>query len=214
MKSLMKRFIARLLFALLVATIVLYAVFPFYFAIVSSLKSGTDLFRVDYWPVAAKTSNYARIFVEQPFGRNIFNSFVVALSVVALGLLLGITAAYALARVHFRGRKLLLLTILAVSMFPQVAVLSGMFELIRSLGLYNHPLSLVLSYMIFILPFTVWVLAVFMRGLPRDLEDAAAMDGARPWVIVTRIFMPMMWPVMASTGMLAFIAAWNEFLFA
>jgi trehalose/maltose transport system permease protein len=104
--------------------------------------------------------------------------------------------------------------ILAVSMFPQVAVLSGMFELIRAFGLYNNLLSLTLSYMTFTIPFTVWVLTTFMRGLPKELEEAAVMDGAQPWTIITRVFMPLLWPALVTTGLLAFIAAWNEFLFA
>jgi trehalose/maltose transport system permease protein len=116
--------------------------------------------------------------------------------------------------VAFRGRGLLLGTILAVSMFPQVAVLSGMFELIRSLGLYNNLLGLVFAYLIFTLPFTVWVLTTFMRELPRELEEAAIVDGASAWTIVTRIFLPLLWPAMVTTGLLAFIQAWNEFLFA
>src|SRR5262245_61419144 len=115
---------------------------------------------------------------------------------------------------EFRGRGALLMMILAVSMFPQVAVLSGMFELVRWLGLYNNLLSLTLSYMIFTIPFTVWVLTTFMRGLPKELEEAAVMDGAKPWTIITRVFMPLLWPALVTTGLLAFIAAWNEFLFA
>ena len=99
---------------------------------------------------------------------------------MALSLFLALTAAYALGRVQFRGRSMLLLTILGVSMFPQVAVLSGMFELIRWLGLYNNLLGLILSYMIFTLPFTVWVLTTFMRELPKELEEAAIVDGASP----------------------------------
>jgi trehalose/maltose transport system permease protein len=133
---------------------------------------------------------------------------------VALSLFLAVTAAFALARVQFRGRTLLLFTILGVSMFPQVAVLSGMFQMIRGLGLYNHLLGLVLSYMILTLPFTVWVLTTFMRDLPKELEEAAILDGASSWTIVTRVFMPLMWPALVTTGLLAFIAAWNEFLFA
>jgi trehalose/maltose transport system permease protein len=154
------------------------------------------------------------LFQQQPFGRNILNSVAVATVVVLTSLLLGTLAAYALSRVAFRGRGLLLGTILSVSMFPQVAVLSGMFELIRTLGLYNSLLGLVFAYMIFTLPFTVWVLTTFMRELPRELEEAAIIDGASPWTIVTRIFLPLLWPAMVTTGLLAFIQAWNEFLFA
>jgi trehalose/maltose transport system permease protein len=202
------------LFFLLVAAIVLYAVFPFYYAILSSLKSGTELFRVDYFPLSWNFGNYTSVFRDNPFATNIWNSVLVAFSTVALSLFIGVTAAYALARIRFRGRGFLLLTVLGVSMFPQVAVLSGMFQLIRWLGLYNHLPALVLSYMIFTLPFTVWVLTTFMRDLPKELEEAAILDGASPWTILTRVFLPLMWPALVTTGLLAFIAAWNEFLFA
>ena len=178
------------------------------------IPAGSALFRVDYFPLSWDFANYTLVFSEQPFGRNILNSVAVAVAVVALSLFLGITAAFALGRVQFRGRGVLLLTVLGVSMFPQVAVLSGMFELIRGLGLYNNLVGLMIAYMIFTLPFTVWVLTTFMRDLPRELEEAAIMDGATPWVTITKVFMPLMWPALVTTGLLAFIAAWNEFLFA
>jgi trehalose/maltose transport system permease protein len=197
-----------------ILAILVYTVFPFYYAIVTSMKTGSALFRVDYFPFDWSLQNYLAVFEQQPFGRNILNSVGVAVAVVFASLLLGTLAAYALSRVAFRGRGLLLATILAVSMFPQVAVLSGMFELIRALGLYNNLLGLILSYLIFTLPFTVWVLTTFMRELPKELEEAAIVDGARPWTIVTRIFLPLLWPAMVTTGLLAFIQAWNEFLFA
>jgi trehalose/maltose transport system permease protein len=202
------------LFFLLVVAIVVYAVFPFYYAIVSSMKTGTELFRVDYFPFSWNLDNYASVFRDNPFATNIWNSVLVAFATVALSLFLGVTAAYALGRIRFRGRGLILLSVLGVSMFPQVAVLSGMFQLIRWLGLYNNLAALVLSYMIFTLPFTVWVLTTFIRDLPKELEEAAILDGASPWVILTRVFMPLMWPALVTTGLLAFIAAWNEFLFA
>ena len=210
----MQRLFARLGFYLLVTAIVLYAVFPFYYAIVTSFKTGPELFSVDYFPVRWHWDNYIAVFREQPFAHNIFNSVLVSFTVVALSLLLGVTAAFALGRVRFRGRGLLLLTVLGVSMFPQVAVLSGMFELIRGLGLYNNLFGLVVSYLIFTLPFTVWVLTTFMRDLPKELEEAAIMDGATPWQIIVKVFLPLMWPALVATGLLAFIAAWNEFLFA
>ena len=204
----------RALFLLLLAAILLYTVFPFYWAVVSSLKTGSALFVVEAWPADPSLANYAAVFRQQPFGRNILNSLLVASGVVAVSLAMAVTAAYALGRVAFRGRGLLLFAILAVSMFPQVAVLSGLFELVRTLGLYNSLWGLGLTYMIFTLPFTVWVLTTFMRALPKELEEAAVVDGATPWVIVTRIFLPLLGPALAATGLLAFIAAWNEFLFA
>src|SRR3546814_349977 len=120
----------------------------------------------------------------------------------------------ALSRIPFRGRAAVLLARLSVSMFPQIAVLAGMFELVRGLGLYNSLAGLVLSYLILTLPFTTWVLTAFMRELPRELEEAAIVDGAPPWRILAGVFLPLMAPALAATGLLAFILAWNEFLFA
>lgn len=201
-------------FYLLVAIIIVLAVFPFYYAIVTSLQTGTALFEVHYWPVGWSLTNYYAVINTGNFVRNIVNSIIVAGVTVALSLLLALLAAFALSRVRFRGRSLLLMTILCVSMFPQIAVLAGLFEIIRMFGLYNRIGGLVFSYMIFTLPFTVWVLTAFMRELPVEIEEAAIVDGAKPWTIVTRIFLPLMWPALATTGLLAFIAAWNEFLFA
>jgi trehalose/maltose transport system permease protein len=209
-----RRLLARCGFYLLVACIVLYTVFPFYWAIVSSLKSSGDLFKVEFIPVRPTLNNYITLFSQQPFGHNIANSIIVAVSVVAISLVLSVGAAYALGRIAFRGRGVLLLSVLSVSMFPQVAVLSGMFELIRFLGLYNSLPGLVVSYLILTLPFTIWVLTTFMRELPRELEEAAAVDGARPLQVVLRVFVPLLGPALVTTGLLAFIAAWNEFLFA
>ena len=198
------------------ALLVLVSVFPFVYAVATSFKSGSALFEPGLWPSSVSLDNYISLFTlaEQPFGRHILNSVMVSILVVTLSLFLGVSAAYALGRITFKGRGLLLTAILGVSMFPQVAVLAGMFELIRFLGLYNKSLGLVLPYMIFTLPFTVWVLTTFMKQLPKELEEAAIMDGCSPWRIIKDVFMPLLWPALVSTGLLAFIAAWNEFLFA
>lgn len=202
------------LFYALVVFIVVVSIFPFYYAILTSFKSGTDIFRVTYWPVSFSWENYTAVFNQGAFPRNLLNSVFVATVTVVLALFLAVTAAFALSRVRFRGRGLLLMVILAVSMFPQIAVLAGLFEVIRALGIYNTPWALIFSYTIFTLPFTVWVLTTFMRDLPIEIEEAAIVDGASPWVIITRVFMPLMWPALVTTGLLAFIGAWNEFLFA
>lgn len=201
-------------FYLAVVVIVVFAVFPFYYAILTSFKQGPDLFRITYWPESFSLDNYAAVLTSGSFPRNLLNSVFVASVTVLLALFLAITASFALARVRFRGRSLLLMTILGVSMFPQIAVLAGLFELIRFLGIYNTPWALIFSYTIFTLPFTVWVLTTFMRDLPIEIEEAAIVDGANPWVIITRVFLPLMWPALVTTGLLAFIGAWNEFLFA
>ncbi|MEZ5838790.1 MAG: carbohydrate ABC transporter permease [Geminicoccaceae bacterium] len=199
---------------LLIIAIALFALFPFYYAVITSFKSGSQIFKVDYLPVSFNWDNYFTVMTQGSFARNLLNSVFVASVTVIISLLLAVTASYALARVRFRGRAVLLFTILSVSMFPQMAVLAGLFEMIRGLGLYNTPFALILSYMIFTLPFTVWVLTTFMRDLPVELEEAAIVDGAKPWNIIFQVFMPLMWPALVTTGLLAFIAAWNEFLFA
>jgi trehalose/maltose transport system permease protein len=196
--------------------VVLFALFPFVYAIFTSFLTGAALYDVrDATLDSLSLTNYTALFESgQYFGRSIVNSLMVAGSVVLLSLFLGVTAAYALARIPFRGRGFLLMAILGVSMFPQVAVLAGMYELMHSFGLYNRPLGLVVPYMLFTLPFTVWVLTTFMRDLPKELEEAAVMDGCTPWRILKDVFMPLLWPVLVSVSLLAFVAAWNEFLFA
>ena len=198
----------------LLAVIIIFSVFPFYYAFITSMKTGISLFEVDYIPRSFDFTNYISIFETQPFGKNIFNSVMVATIVVAISLVLSVTASFALGRIKFRGKKVVLLSILSVSMFPQVAVLSGLFEMVRFLGIYNHLSSLILAYMIFTLPFTIWILTTFVKQLPVELHEAAIVDGCSTFTIIFRVFMPMLLPAMATTGLLAFIACWNEFLFA
>lgn len=209
-----RRIAGRIGFAILIAVIIFYVVFPFYWAVVSSFKTGSALFTVELLPRNLNLENYRTLFAEQPFARNILNSIIVASAATLISLVLALSAAYALGRVKFRGRSAMLFAILSVSMFPQIAVLSGMFELIRLLGLYNSLSGLILSYLIMTLPFTVWVLTAFMREVPNELEEAAITDGAPTWRIVLHVFLPVLAPALAATGLLAFIAAWNEFLFA
>jgi len=209
-----RRFLGKLAFYVLISAIIIYAVFPFYWAIVSSLKTGSDLFEVEFWPSHPTLENYVALFSEQPFARNVLNSLIVAMAATGISLFLSLTSAYALGRIRFRGRTTMLLVILSVSMFPQIAVLSGLFELIRALGLYDSLAGLVLANLILTLPFVTWVLTTFMRDMPRELEQAAIVDGANDWRILTRVFLPIMGPSLSAAGLLAFILAWNEFMFA
>ncbi len=198
------------------ATLMVVAVslFPMLYAVGTSFKQGGELFSDDIWPHRPVLDNYLVLFREQPFGANLMNSVLVACVVVLASVGLSLLSAYALGRIHFRGRRALMLTILGVSMFPQVAVLSGMFELVSALGLYDSLGALMLSDLLFTLPFTVWVLVTFMRELPKEIEEAAFMDGVGVFTLIFRVFMPLLWPAVAATALLAFIGAWNEFLFA
>jgi trehalose/maltose transport system permease protein len=200
---------------LMAALVVIVSVYPFIYTITTSLKTGTALFSTSLLPDAPTLQNYVTLFQgKQPFGQQLLNSIMVATTTVCISMFMAITASYALGRINFKGKSSLLLAILAVSMFPQVAVLSGMFELMQSLGLYNRTMGLVVPYTVFTLPFTVWMLTTFMRGLPKELEEAAIMDGCGPMRIIFQVFMPLLAPALVSTGLLAFIGAWNEFLFA
>lgn len=214
------------LFFFWLSIIVIWLVFPFYYAILTSLQSGTAIFEPGLLPSQASLDNYRQLFVRDYFSINILNSVLIATTVVGLSLAVGVFASYALARVDFSGRKTLLLTILAVSMFPQIAVLSGMYQMYvawRSflqieLGIeWTHTLSLSwlsFSYLIFTLPFSIWTITAYMRAIPQDLEDAALVDGANYPTIIFRIFLPILSPALITTGLMAFVTAWNEFLFA
>ncbi|ADR35966.1 carbohydrate ABC transporter permease [Oceanithermus profundus] len=208
--------IVTFLFYALLLVIFVYMMFPFYWAVVSSLKSPSELFAtpVLYWPEHPRWRNYVDVFTQQPFGRNLFNSTVVAGVTTLLSLFIGSTAAYALGRFRFLGKRTVFYAILSVSMFPQISVLGGMYILVRSMGLYNTWWALIFSYTIFTLPFTIWVLTSFVRDIPRELEESAFVDGATPWQVLWKVLLPLMAPGLVTAGLLAFIGAWNEFLFA
>ncbi|WP_437566399.1 carbohydrate ABC transporter permease [Sorangium sp. So ce542] len=206
----------RAVFYLLVAAVVVFTVFPFVWAFVSSIKPDDELFTtpIRYWPGRPTLENYRLVLDNGEFQTALLNSVIVAVSVTALSLAVGSLAAYALGRFRFRGRSAVLYVVLAMTIFPQIAVLGALFEMINFFKLYNQLPALVLTYLIFTLPFTVWVLTGFLKAIPREIEEAAYVDGATPWQVFTRIMLPLSVPGMATTGILAFIAAWNEFLFA
>jgi trehalose/maltose transport system permease protein len=201
-------------YGVLSALVLTVALFPLVYMIGTSVKHGDALFDTSLFPASPSLDNYRQLFRDQPFGAYLLNSAWVAGGAVALSLAVSVLAAYALGRVSFRGRGVLMMCILGVSMFPQVAILSGLFELIRALGLYDRLGALVLSDLIFTLPFTIWILVTFMRELPRELEEAALVDGVGVFTLIFRIFMPLLRPALAATSLLAFVSAWNEFLFA
>src|SRR5207244_16420 len=144
----------------------------------------------------------------------LLNSTIVAGSVTLISLLIGSLAAYALGRFRFRGKSAVLYLMLSMTIFPQIAILGALYTMISDFHLYDTLWSLVLTYMIFTLPFTIWVLTSFMRALPGDLEEAAYVDGATPLQVFWKVLLPLIAPGLVTTGLLAFIAAWNEYLYA
>jgi trehalose/maltose transport system permease protein len=215
-RSPLKRVARRFPFWLLVAAIFVYAVFPFYWAIRSAFTPDGDLFKtpVEYFPVDPTLDNFREVLSSGEFQRALLNSTIVAGSVTVLSLALGALAGYALGRFRFRGRSMALYLMLSMTIFPQIAILGALYTMLTRFGLVNSLGALILTYMIFTLPFTVWVLTSFMRALPRDLEEAAYIDGATPLQTFYRVMLPLIAPGLVTTGLLAFIAAWNEFLYA
>jgi trehalose/maltose transport system permease protein len=211
-----RQIISRLLFWLLIIAILIYTIFPFYWAIISSLKIGTELYTtpVAYWPANPSLQNYRDVFANPIFPISLRNSVIVAVTTVLLALLIGSLGAYAAGRLKFRGRTLILYTVLAMTMFPAIAILGSLYQMVVAARLYNRIPALIFSYMTFTLPFTVWVLTNFFRAMPGELEEAAFVDGATPLQTFWRVLMPLAAPGLVTTGLLAFIAAWNEFLFA
>jgi len=210
------RFITKLPFWLLIAAIFIYAIFPFYWAIRSAFTPEGELFRtpVDYFPKHPTLANFREALSTPTFQHALINSTIVAGSVTLISLAIGSLAAYALGRFRFRGRSAVLYLMLSMTIFPQIAILGALYTMITRFHLYDSLLALIFSYMIFTLPFTVWVLTSFMRGLPGDLEEAAYVDGATPLQVFYKVLLPLIAPGLVTTGLLAFIAAWNEYLYA
>jgi trehalose/maltose transport system permease protein len=208
--------LGRVFFWILIALILLYTLFPFYWAIVSSIKPSGELFNtpVAYWPQNPTLDNYRDVFANPIFPLALRNSVIVTLSTVVLALVVGSLAAYALGRLRFRGRTFILYLILSMTTFPAIAILGSLYQMIVGAGLYNRLGALIFSYTVFTLPFTVWVLTSFFQGLPGELEEAAFVDGATPLQTFRMVLLPLAAPAMVTTGLLAFIGAWNELLFA
>jgi trehalose/maltose transport system permease protein len=210
------RIIRDVLFWIIIIFIVLYTLFPFYWAIVSSLTPASQLFStpVRYFPQNPTTQAYVSVFNNPMFLRSLVNSAFVAITTVIIALAIGSFGAYALGRLQFRGRTLVMYTILSMTMFPAIAILGSLFTMVRALGIYNTPWALILTYTTFTLPFTIWVLTNFFKSLPLELEQAAYVDGATAWQTFWLILLPLTAPGLVTTGLLAFINAWNEFLYA
>ncbi len=210
-----RKVIGSIFFWLLILIIFVYLMFPFYWATISALKPESELIRTPttYYPHNPTLQNFQAVLQSGDFLRGLLNSTIVAFSVTVLSLLVGSFAGYALGKMRFRGKSPSLYVILAMTMFPQIAVLAGLYAVIRLLSL--PPIfSMILSYMLFTLPFTVWVLTSFFRGLPDSLLQAAQVDGANMMQTFWRVLLPLTAPALVTTGLLAFIQAWNEYLFA
>jgi ABC-type glycerol-3-phosphate transport system permease component len=204
-----------LLAAVVLGLLVAFALFPFLWAVLASLRPEAELFRApSLLPERLVLDHYAALFAERELWVPIRNSLVVAGTTTLLCVSLGALAAYALTRLDLPGKGPLLALILAVSTFPQISIVSPLFLLLRALRLIDTWPGLVLPYLTFAMPLTVWLLASYFRQIPRDLEEAARVDGASRWQVLTRVVLPLAAPGLATTAILTFLYCWNEFLFA
>lgn len=222
MKNSLWRVVGKVAFALVVVIIFVYMLFPFYWALNASFKSEAQLQMtpatfVPRDPVTLKFAptlgNYKAVFTNDKFLRGLGNSTLVSCLTTLLALSVGSFAAFALGKLRFRGKNPSLYLILAMTMFPQVTVLSGLYAVINTLKI-GAISGMILSYMIFTLPFTVWVLTSFFRSLPGELMQSAQVDGATPFQTFYKILLPLTAPALVTTGLLSFISAWNEYLFS
>ena len=200
---------------LLIVALLIPIAFPLYWALVASLTSEAKLFSdPSIWPSDPIVSHYRALFATRDFWTPVRNSLIVAGITTLFCVTVGSLAAYALARLEFRGKAIILGFILAVSMFPQISIVSPLYLLLRALRLINTYPGLIMPYMTFAMPLTVWLLVGYFRQLPKDLEEAALVDGASRLVAFGRIILPLAMPGLATTAILTFIYCWNEFLFA
>jgi ABC-type glycerol-3-phosphate transport system permease component len=197
------------------AALVAALVFPFVWAVVASLTPEERLFAAPaIVPHALVLDHYRALFATRDFWTPIRNSLIVAGATTLLSVTIGAACAYALARLDFRGKAPALASVLAVSMFPQISIVSPLFLLLRELHLLNTYRGLVLPYMTFSMPLAIWLLTGFFRQLPADVEEAALVDGASRLRVIGEIVIPLAAPALATTAILTFLYSWNEFLFA
>jgi multiple sugar transport system permease protein len=197
-----------------IAFIVVYCLAPFYWMIVSSLKAN-PLLDQSLWPSDPTLTNYREVFsTNNNFQYALRNSVIVAGSTTILALLIGVFAAYALARLDFRAKRVVLGAVLATAMFPLIALLTPLFQLFSNLGLIDTYTPMIISDISFTLPLAIYVLTSFFSEMPWELEMAAKVDGATPGQAFRKVIVPLAAPGVFTSAIIVFIAAWNEFLIA
>ncbi|MEI8412961.1 carbohydrate ABC transporter permease [Kribbella sp. CCNWLW197] len=198
-----------------VALIVLYCLLPFFWMVVSSLRRPTDQFENTIIPSPVSLTNFSDVFKPGTgFGRGLLNSLIVAGTVTILTLIIGMVAAYTLARLEFRGKNFVLAIIIVTSMFPGISLVIPLKKLFVNIEWINTYQAMIVPSLSFALPLAVWLLTAFFRQMPRELEQAAMVDGCTPAQAFRKVILPLAAPGVFTTAIITFIAAWNEFLIA
>ncbi len=191
-----------------------YALVPFVWIVSLSLKRPADLTDGSFIPRSTTWDNYSNIFDQNVFTSALRNSIGIAAISTLIAVLLATTTAYAIARLDFPGKRLVLGAALAIAIFPQISIISPLFDIWRRIGLYDTWPGLIIPYLTFTLPLSIWLLSAYFRQIPWELEQAAEVDGATPFQAFRRVIVPLAAPGMFTAAILAFIFAWNDFLFA
>jgi multiple sugar transport system permease protein len=191
---------------------VVFCLFPFYWIINTSLKTGAELSTGHLFPRNPSLDNYRSIFQNADFTKALETSTIDAGAATLISLAIGSFAGYALARLRFPRKFLVLAIVLSISTFPPIAIAAPLFKLWTDIGLYNTYLGLILPFLTFTLPLTIYILVSFFREIPKELEEAALVDGATHFQAFRKVVLPLAAPGLVTAGLLAFIFAWNEFL--
>lgn len=209
-------FLRHVILPLGILLLLVFCLGPVLWELLTSIKVNKDISAVPnvYFPSQYTFKHYIELFLRRPFARYIFNSALVSIISTFLCLAIGTPAAYALARLRLPGENIILAAILSITLFPFVLFFLGLLEVIQLLKLGNNYLALIIPYTAINLPLTVSVMRSFFLQLPVELEDAAKVDGYNTWQMLTQILLPMTVPALITTGVLTFIFAWNEFIFA
>jgi multiple sugar transport system permease protein len=196
--------------------IVLFAIGPYLWMLITSIKPESTLFSPErtILPTVVTLENYIRLFSKTTFVANLGHSLIVAIGTMFVGLSVSITAAYAFSRFRFPGRRLLMLQFLLVNMFPIVLLIIPLFIIMKSLGLLDTHLGLVLAHSTFSIPFATWMMISYFDAIPRSLDEAAMVDGCTPVGAMLRVVLPLTVPGIIATGIYIFITSWNEYLYA
>jgi multiple sugar transport system permease protein len=197
-----------------VAAIVIFCLFPFYWMVNISLKTGADLTSGSAYPPSPTLKNYQSIFQNGDFTRALLNSAIISVATTVLALTVGSFCAYALARLRFKGKFPILALVLSITTFPAIAIAAPLFRLWSDIGIYNTWIGLIIPNLTFALPLTIYILVSFFKEIPKDLEEAALVDGATYFQAFRKVVVPLAAPGLATAGILTFIGVWNEFLFA
>jgi multiple sugar transport system permease protein len=204
----------RLFWAIGAIVVVIYALVPVAWMVSLSLKKPADLTDGNFWPRSVSLENYRSIFDSSQFTSALRNSIGIALLSTLIAVVLAMFAAYAIVRLEFAGKAVLLGGALAIAMFPPISVIGPLFNMWRSLHLYDTWAGLIIPYMTFTLPLAIWTLSAFFREIPWDLDKAARVDGATPFQAFRKVIAPLAAPGVFTSAILVFIFAWNDFLFA